>query len=305
MFARRLAARARFVRPLSTTPAVNRWRGFLQIVGRVSLVSVVAGPCALVPPTSPLTFSQRPARSTTSPTRNAILAHNSPLTLPKRRLSSSAAVGVQRVSSNISTLKITTPYASLLGSGAFSHVRLDRYQSKELFPLHPPPPLRRSRHPRPTLHSPAYVFSLSPDLAHLSLATRFITRHKAREVAVIEAEATDVDVRPCSLLSSTPHLSLAHQQDRHLYGYVPVLFDCSRLTSPDSSPLRPLEPTSTIHYDYLVYAVGAETQTFGIPGVKENACFMKEIVDAEQVRTLHHTHPFSQNHRCNDASWTA
>ena len=56
---------------------------------------------------------------------------------------------------------------------------------------------------------------------------------------------------------------------------------------PDSSPLRPLEPTSTIHYDYLVYAVGAETQTFGIPGVKENAYFMKEIADAEQVRTSH------------------
>lgn len=54
----------------------------------------------------------------------------------------------------------------------------------------------------------------------------------------------------------------------------------------DTSPLRPLEPTRTIPYDYLVYAVGAETQTFGIPGVKERACFMKEIGDAEQVRTL-------------------
>lgn len=54
----------------------------------------------------------------------------------------------------------------------------------------------------------------------------------------------------------------------------------------DTSPLRPLEPTRTIPYDYLVYAVGAETQTFGIPGVKERAFFMKEIGDAEQVRTL-------------------
>ena len=39
-------------------------------------------------------------------------------------------------------------------------------------------------------------------------------------------------------------------------------------------------------YDYLVYAVGAETQTFNIPGVKEHACFMKELDDAERVRSL-------------------
>jgi NADH:ubiquinone reductase (non-electrogenic) len=38
-----------------------------------------------------------------------------------------------------------------------------------------------------------------------------------------------------------------------------------------------------IKYDYLVYAVGAETQTFNIPGVKENSCFMKELKDAEKV----------------------
>jgi len=41
--------------------------------------------------------------------------------------------------------------------------------------------------------------------------------------------------------------------------------------------------STTIPYDYLVYAVGAETQTFNIPGVKEHACFMKELGDAERV----------------------
>ncbi|KAG6329235.1 hypothetical protein ID866_9854 [Astraeus odoratus] len=85
--------------------------------------------------------------------------------------------------------------------------------------------------------------------------TRYITRHKVREVSVIEAEATKVD---------------------------PVN---KTVTFTDSSPLRPVEPTQTIPYDYLVYAVGAETQTFGIPGVKERACFMKEIGDAEQMQT--------------------
>jgi hypothetical protein len=41
--------------------------------------------------------------------------------------------------------------------------------------------------------------------------------------------------------------------------------------------------STTIPFDYLIYAVGAETQTFGIPGVKEHACFMKEIQDADKV----------------------
>jgi NADH:ubiquinone reductase (non-electrogenic) len=42
--------------------------------------------------------------------------------------------------------------------------------------------------------------------------------------------------------------------------------------------------STTIDYDYLVYAVGAETQTFNIPGVKEHACFMKELHDAEKAQ---------------------
>lgn len=32
----------------------------------------------------------------------------------------------------------------------------------------------------------------------------------------------------------------------------------------------------TIPYDYLIVACGSENATFGIPGVRENACFLKE-----------------------------
>ncbi|KAH3675872.1 hypothetical protein WICMUC_002442 [Wickerhamomyces mucosus] len=42
--------------------------------------------------------------------------------------------------------------------------------------------------------------------------------------------------------------------------------------------------TQDLNYDYLVVAVGAKPNTFGIPGVYENASFLKEIPDAEQVR---------------------
>lgn len=38
-------------------------------------------------------------------------------------------------------------------------------------------------------------------------------------------------------------------------------------------------------YDELVYALGAENNTFGIQGVPKYACFLKEIWDAEKIRT--------------------
>ena len=56
------------------------------------------------------------------------------------------------------------------------------------------------------------------------------------------------------------------------------------VTFSDSSVIKGAVNTTKLPYDYLVYAVGAETQTFGIPGVKEHACFMKELHDAEKVR---------------------
>jgi NADH:ubiquinone reductase (non-electrogenic) len=42
--------------------------------------------------------------------------------------------------------------------------------------------------------------------------------------------------------------------------------------------------TRDINFDYLVIGVGATTSTFGIPGVKEHAHFLKEIPDAQKIR---------------------
>lgn len=39
-----------------------------------------------------------------------------------------------------------------------------------------------------------------------------------------------------------------------------------------------------VKYDYLVVGVGAQPTTFGIPGVYENASFLKEIPDAQEIR---------------------
>ena len=41
----------------------------------------------------------------------------------------------------------------------------------------------------------------------------------------------------------------------------------------------------TVNYDRLVFTIGAQTNTFGIPGVREYCCFLKQIEDARRVRT--------------------
>lgn len=84
--------------------------------------------------------------------------------------------------------------------------------------------------------------------------TRFITRHKKRAVQVYEANAEDVD----------PFNKTVTFQD---------------LTGVNG----PTEKV-TINYDYLVYAVGCENQTFGMKGVTDYACFLKELPDAEKIR---------------------
>jgi len=42
--------------------------------------------------------------------------------------------------------------------------------------------------------------------------------------------------------------------------------------------------TFMLDYDILIYSVGAQTNDFGTPGVKENAFFFKEMPDARKVR---------------------
>ncbi|KAF7369064.1 Mitochondrial external NADH dehydrogenase [Mycena venus] len=84
--------------------------------------------------------------------------------------------------------------------------------------------------------------------------TRYVTRHKTRAVEVIEAEAQHVDVAN------------------------------KTVSFIDNSDIQGAVSSTTIPYDYLVYAVGAEVQTFGIPGVTDHACFMKELNDAEKMQ---------------------
>jgi NADH:ubiquinone reductase (non-electrogenic) len=40
----------------------------------------------------------------------------------------------------------------------------------------------------------------------------------------------------------------------------------------------------SLEYDHLVIGVGALSNTFGVPGVVEHACFLKEVADARRIR---------------------
>lgn len=82
--------------------------------------------------------------------------------------------------------------------------------------------------------------------------------------------------------------AIAHRENYHVCrcGVFLVLrlrYAPSHFSHTDETEVQGEVSSTTIPFDYLIYAVGAETQTFGIPGVKEHACFMKEIQDAEKV----------------------
>ncbi|KAM9979427.1 hypothetical protein ACTFIY_008683 [Dictyostelium cf. discoideum] len=52
----------------------------------------------------------------------------------------------------------------------------------------------------------------------------------------------------------------------------------------DNSAVKGEVSEFELEYDHLIVGVGADNQTFGIPGVKENACFLKEINDTRNIR---------------------
>ncbi|KAJ5163784.1 FAD-dependent pyridine nucleotide-disulfide oxidoreductase [Penicillium coprophilum] len=83
---------------------------------------------------------------------------------------------------------------------------------------------------------------------------RNILRHKKASVQFYEAEATKIDY-----------------EKRIVY------------ISDDSEIKGDISHTE-VPFDMLVIGVGAENATFGIPGVRENSCFLKEVGDAQNIR---------------------
>lgn len=80
----------------------------------------------------------------------------------------------------------------------------DCHLPKELLPFHASPSFSGCRHIKRKIHYPAYVSFLSTYRSFGKIttitATRYMTRHKSRQVLVIEADAKEVDVRRSSYL---------------------------------------------------------------------------------------------------------
>ncbi|KAJ3076536.1 NADH:ubiquinone oxidoreductase [Podochytrium sp. JEL0797] len=115
------------------------------------------------------------------------------------------------------------------------------------------------------LVSPRAYFLFTPLLPSCTVGTvelrsimqpiRYLTRFKKREILFVEGNCTNID---------------AEQKI---------------ITVEDGSEIKGDVSKQQIKYDYLVMGVGAENATFGIKGVKEHACFLKEAWDARRIRT--------------------
>lgn len=114
-----------------------------------------------------------------------------------------------------------------------------------------------------TVISPRNYFLFTPMLAGASVGTveyRSITepiREINRKVTFLEATATSVDPKTSAVSCES------------------VVCDG---TSCDIEAF-------TVNYDRIIVTIGAQTNTFGIPGVREHCCFLKQIEDARRVRT--------------------
>ncbi|OKL55921.1 External alternative NADH-ubiquinone oxidoreductase, mitochondrial [Talaromyces atroroseus] len=83
---------------------------------------------------------------------------------------------------------------------------------------------------------------------------RNILRHKKATVKYYEAEATKIDYEKRLVYIS------------------------------DDSEIKGDVSHTVVPFDMLVVGVGAENATFGIPGVREHSCFLKEVGDAQKIR---------------------
>ena len=83
---------------------------------------------------------------------------------------------------------------------------------------------------------------------------RNFLRHKKTAVAYYEADATKIDYEKKVVYIS------------------------------DDSEVKGSVTKTEVPFDMLVVGVGAENATFGIPGVKEHSCFLKEVADAQKIR---------------------
>ncbi|KAM5580895.1 external alternative NAD(P)H-ubiquinone oxidoreductase B1, mitochondrial [Rosa sericea] len=114
--------------------------------------------------------------------------------------------------------------------------------------------------------SPRNYFAFTPLLPSVTCGTvearsivepvRKIIKKRSGEIKYYEAECIKID-------AANKNVHLRANTDNPLIG----------------------TPEFSLEYDYLIVAIGAQVNTFNTPGVKENCHFLKEVEDAQKIRT--------------------
>jgi len=113
-----------------------------------------------------------------------------------------------------------------------------------------------------------------------------------KSFAFYEAYATNVDPRSRLVQCKVPKEILGEQEDEVFqvrYGAPPnpppTLQTCVTMYCSLPSIFLSMHPFPAVNRtDFCVVAVGSVPNTFGVPGVNENAVFFKEIEDAARLR---------------------
>ncbi|MBS99679.1 MAG: FAD-dependent oxidoreductase [Oceanospirillaceae bacterium] len=134
----------------------------------------------------------------------------------------------------------------------------------------------------------------------LELATRLGRRYgkKGLKVTLVDRETTHVwkpllhEVATGSLDPSIDEVSYRSQARQAGFSFQIGQLEavdrpqrCVRLAPVFNAEGERLLPERTLYYDYLVIAVGSQTNDFGVPGVKEHCCFLDS---REQADNFHH-----------------
>ncbi|GAA5914968.1 hypothetical protein JCM6882_001948 [Rhodosporidiobolus microsporus] len=136
-----------------------------------------------------------------------------------------------------------------------------------------------------TIVSPNTYFAFTPLLASAAVGTvdynsalEPVRKPKFRQTTYLQSWCDSLDVRRKRLTCMPATGSEMRKRLNHRIEKDPEFKTIGPATSfPGYKPFD-------LHYDKLVIAVGAYSQTFGIPGVKEHAYFLKDIRDAAKIR---------------------
>jgi NADH:ubiquinone reductase (non-electrogenic) len=172
----------------------------------------------------------------------------------------------------LTSLEAEKPVVLVLGSGWGSHA-LSKVVDTELFDV--------------VVVSPTNHFCFTPMLPSAAVGTvefRSVlepVRVSNPTVTYLEAEADEVDLeRKVARCTAAAALSKAGGEAEEEGGGEGAGAEGGRGRRQPGP-----RPRFEIAYDVIVFALGEQSATFGVPGVRENAYFLKTINDARTLRT--------------------